>query len=132
MVFHRCIIFSQTNEIKSLISFALWTKIFIRFKAVVKGSSNKPFSSEFISMFSRKFDFTIHFDFIFINVKIRKNLITRIQSPSSTILNSRLCNFFLCGLWDWKRGFLGTREYVYILWVFSFLAMSPCPSFQKI
>lgn len=80
------------------------------------GPSNKRFGLEFkISMFIKKNDFTIHFDFIFVNVQIQINLIPRNHS-SSEIRFSALVYvfFFICGLWDWKRGFIGTREYMYI------------------
>lgn len=59
------------------------------------GPSNKRFGLEFnISMFIKKNDFTIHFDFIFVNVQIQINLIPRNHSSRDTILSSRLCIFF--------------------------------------
>lgn len=99
------------------------------------GPSNKRFGLEFnISMFIIKNDFTIHFDFIFVNVKIQINLIPRIHS-SSEIRFSALVYvfiFFICGLWDWKRGFMGTREYMYIYYeYFLFSQCHPALLFKR-
>lgn len=59
------------------------------------GPSNKRFGLEFnISMFLKKNDFTIHFDFIFVNVKIQINLIPRIHSSSEIRFSALVYVFF--------------------------------------
>lgn len=59
------------------------------------GPSNKRFGLEFnISMFIKKNDFTIHFDFIFVNVQIQINLIPRNHSSSEIRFSALVYVFF--------------------------------------
>lgn len=59
------------------------------------GPSNKRFGLEFnILMFIKKNDFTIHFDFIFVNVQIQINLIPRNHSSSEIRFSALVYVFF--------------------------------------
>lgn len=82
------------------------------------GPSNKRFGLEFnISMFLKKNDFTIHFDFIFENVKIQINLIPRIHSSSEIRFSALVYVFFfhLRALRLETRFHRNKRVYVYTL-----------------